>query len=58
LAVKTGKKGRQAIFIIQPVSFLPLYNASFLWHKDIIDGFFQRAGKATAKHINKKEDVQ
>jgi hypothetical protein len=58
--VKAGKREDRLFFIIQPVSFLPLYNASFFWHRDILDGLFQRAGKATAKcnNINIKEDVQ
>jgi hypothetical protein len=56
--MNAGKKGRQAIFIIGPVSFLPRYNASFFGRRDIPDGFFPRAGKATAKRNNIKEDVQ
>jgi hypothetical protein len=56
--MKAGKKGRQAIFHNSPVSLLPLFSASFFWHRDIPLGFFQRAGKATAKRNNIKEDVQ
>jgi len=44
--------------MIQPVSLVPLSNASFFWHRDIPPGFFQRAGKATAKSNNIKEDIQ
>jgi len=43
--MKAGKKGRQVIFIIQPVSLLPPYNASFFWHRDIPYGFFQKPGR-------------
>jgi len=56
--MKTGKKEDRLLFTIQPVSFLPLYNTSFFWHRDISYGFFQRVGKATAKRNNIKEDVQ
>jgi len=56
--VKAGKKEDRLLFIIQPVSFLPLSNGSFFWHRDIPYGFFQRAGKATAKCNNIKEDIQ
>jgi OOP family OmpA-OmpF porin len=50
--VKASKKGRQAIFIIQPVSLSPLDNASLFWHREIPQGFFQRAEKATAIRNN------
>jgi hypothetical protein len=53
-----AKREDRQFFIIQSVSFLPLYNASFFWHRDIPYGFFQRAGKATAKRNNIKEDIQ
>jgi hypothetical protein len=56
--VKAGKREDRLFFITQPVSLLPLYNASFFWHRDIPDGFFQRAVKATAKRNIIKEDVQ
>jgi hypothetical protein len=56
--MNAGKKGRQAIFHNSACPFLPLYNASFFGHRDIPDGFFPRAGKATTKRNNIKEDVQ
>jgi hypothetical protein len=56
--VKAGKKGRQAILHNSACLPFAFYNASFFWHRDILDGFFQRAGKATAKGNNIKEDVQ
>jgi hypothetical protein len=52
-----AKREDGLFFIIQPVSPLPLYNSSFFWHRDIPYGFFQRAGKATAKRNNTKENV-
>jgi hypothetical protein len=53
-----AKREDRLFYIIGPVSFLPLYNASFFERRDIPDGFFPRAGKATAKRNNIKEDVQ
>ena len=59
LAWKQAKREDRLFFIIiRSVSLLPLYNASFFWHRDIPYGFFQRAGMATAKRNNIKEDVQ
>jgi hypothetical protein len=55
--MKAGKKEDRLFFIIQVVSFLPRYNASFFGHRDIPYGFFPRAGDATAKLSNIKEDI-
>jgi hypothetical protein len=56
--MNAGKKGRQAIFHNWVCLLLPLYNAVFFGHNDIPSGFFPRAGRATAKRNNIKEDVQ
>jgi hypothetical protein len=45
--VNAGKREDRLFFMIQPVSSLPLCNASFFW-----------PGKATAKRDNIKEDVE
>jgi hypothetical protein len=55
--MKTGKREDRQFFIIWSVSFLPCCNASFFGHKDIPYGFFPRAGRATAKRDNIKEDI-
>jgi hypothetical protein len=56
--MKAGKREDRLFFIIQTVSLLPRYKDSFFGHRDIPYGFFPRAGKATAKRNNIKEDVQ
>lgn len=56
--MKAGKREDRLFFTIQPISFLPRYNASFFGHRDIPSGFFPRAGRATAKRDNIKEDIQ
>jgi hypothetical protein len=56
--VSAGKREDRLFFIIQPVSLLPLFNASFFWHRDIPDGLFQRAEKATVNRTNIKEEIQ
>jgi hypothetical protein len=56
--MKTGKREDRLFFIIQTVSLLPLYNASFFGHKDVPCGFFPGVGWATAKRDNIKEDLQ
>ncbi|MDO8282579.1 MAG: OmpA family protein [Thermodesulfovibrionia bacterium] len=47
--MKAGKREDRLFYIIQTVSLLPLYNASFFWHKEMSYGFLKRAGKATVK---------
>ncbi|MHB8137859.1 MAG: hypothetical protein ACYDGO_05660 [Smithellaceae bacterium] len=38
--MKAGKREDRLFLIIQAVSLLPRYNASFFGHQDIPDGFF------------------
>jgi len=56
--MKAGKREDRLFFIIQAVSLLPRCNTLFFGHRDIPYGFFPRAGDATAKRNNIKEDVQ
>jgi len=42
--MKAGKK-EDRLFFIHPVFLLPLYNASFFWHRDIPHGFFKEPGR-------------
>jgi hypothetical protein len=56
--MKAGKREDRLFFIIQAVSFLPRCNTLFFGYKDIASGFFPRAGDATVKRDNIKEDVQ
>jgi hypothetical protein len=56
--MKAGKREDMLFFIIQTVSLLPSYKDSFFGHRDIPYSLFQKAGDATVKRNNIKEDIQ